>query len=96
MPGLQFADILLRDLAFSRDQEEKIYVQNRLKEKGQELFNWLEKGAHFYICGSIAMGKNVKQNLIDLFREDGKMDETQALSYLKNLQQDSRYHEDLY
>ncbi len=84
------------DLAFSRDQEEKIYVQNRLKEKGQELFNWLEKGAHFYICGSIAMGKNVKQNLIDLFREDGKMDETQALSYFENLQQDSRYHEDLY
>jgi sulfite reductase (NADPH) flavoprotein alpha-component len=84
------------DLAFSRDQEEKVYVQNRLKERGQEVFNWLEKGTHFFICGSIAMGKDVKQNLIDLLQENGKMDETQALSYLENLQQDSRYHEDLY
>ena len=42
------------------------------------------------------MGKDVKQNLIDLLQEDGEMDETQALSYLENLQQDSRYHEDLY
>ena len=84
------------DLAFSRDQEEKIYVQNRLKEKGQEVFDWLEKGAHFYICGSIAMGKDVKQNLIELLQKHGAKDEAQALSYFENLQQDSRYHEDLY
>lgn len=84
------------DLAFSRDQEEKIYVQNRLKEKGHEVFNWLERGAHFYICGSIVMGKDVRNNLIELLQENGNMNKTQALLYIENLQQDFRYHEDLY
>ena len=84
------------DLAFSRDQEEKIYVQTRLKEKSQEVFKWLEKRAHFYICGSIAMGKDVKQNLIKLIQENGNIDEIQALSYIENLQKANRYHEDLY
>ncbi|MFT5749224.1 MAG: sulfite reductase (NADPH) flavoprotein alpha-component [Ancylomarina sp.] len=84
------------DLAFSQDHQEKIYVQNRLKEKGKEVFNWLEKGAHFYICGSLAMGKDVKQNLIDLLQEIGNIDKTQALAYIEKLQQDYRYHEDLY
>lgn len=84
------------DLAFSRDQEEKIYVQNRLQEKGQDVFEWLEKGAHFYICGSIAMGKNVEKSLIEVLQENGNMDETQAVLYIGNLKLDNRYHEDLY
>lgn len=84
------------DLAFSRDQTEKIYVQDRLKEMGKEVFVWLEKGAYLYICGSIAMGKDVKRNLTELIQRDGLMDEAQALLYFENLQQESRYHEDLY
>lgn len=83
-------------MAFSRDQSKKIYVQDGLKKMGKEVFAWLEKGAHFYICASIAMGKDVKRNLIDLIQKDGLMDEAQALSYFENLQQESRYHEDLY
>ncbi len=84
------------DLAFSRDQREKIYVQDRLKEKGREIFDWLEKGAHIYICGAIAMGNDVKTNLIELIQKKGLMNGAQALSYLETLQQESRYHEDLY
>lgn len=84
------------DLAFSRDQEDKIYVQNRLKENGQLVFNWIEKGAHFYICGSIALGKDVKQNLIELLQDEGKMSVSEALFYLEHLKEESRYHEDLY
>ena len=84
------------DLAFSRDQAEKIYVQDRLEEMGKEVFAWLEKGAHLYICGSIAMGKDIKQKLIELIQKDGLMNKVQALSYFDKLLQDSRYHEDVY
>jgi len=63
---------------------------------GKEVFAWLEKGAHLYICGSIAMGKNIKQKLIELIQKDGLMDKVQALSYFDKLLQDSRYHEDVY
>ncbi|MCZ4695943.1 hypothetical protein DWB61_14260 [Ancylomarina euxinus] len=95
--SLKAEGILTRlDLAFSRDQAEKIYVQDRLKEKGREIFDWLEKGAHLFICGSIAMGKDVKRNLIELIQKDGIMDEVQALAYFEHLENDSRYHEDVY
>src|SRR5690606_37986597 len=47
------------DLAFSRDQAQKIYVQQRLRERGREVYDWLQSGAHFYVCGAIAMGKDV-------------------------------------
>ncbi|WP_372646008.1 sulfite reductase flavoprotein subunit alpha, partial [Ancylomarina sp.] len=74
---LEDEGILTRlDLAFSRDQAERIYVQDRLKEKGKEVFDWLEKGAHVYICGSIAMGKDVKQKLVGLLQSEGPMDES--------------------
>ncbi|MGZ2369886.1 diflavin oxidoreductase [Ancylomarina sp. YFZ004] len=84
------------DLVFSRDQTEKIYVQDRLKEMGKEVFEWLEKGAHLYICGSIAMGRDVKRNLIELLQNEGEMDESQAFSHLDKLVQNSRYQEDVY
>jgi len=84
------------DLAFSRDGEQKVYVQDRLKEKAEQIYHWLNEGAHLYICGSIAMGKAVNDTLINLLQKAGGMDEAQALSYLDSLQQDSRYHEDVY
>jgi len=84
------------DLAFSRDAQPKVYVQDRLKENGKEIYHWLNKGAHLYVCGSIAMGKAVNDSLINLFQKEGGMDEAQALSYMDSLQEEARYHEDVY
>lgn len=85
------------DLAFSRDQTEKVYVQDRLREKGEEVFAWLEKGAHFYICGDAnRMAKDVHQALIDIIKVHGGKDDEQAESYLKELRSSNRYQKDVY
>ncbi len=57
------------DLAFSRDQAERIYVQQRLRENAADVYAWLENGAHLYICGAIAMGKDVHQALLEIVSE---------------------------
>ncbi len=85
------------DLAFSRDQAEKVYVQDRIREKGEEVFAWLEKGAHFYICGDAnRMAKDVHQALIDIIKAHGGKDDEQAESYLKELRSNNRYQKDVY
>jgi sulfite reductase (NADPH) flavoprotein alpha-component len=84
------------DVAFSRDQTHKIYVQQRLREAGRELFGWLEGGAHLYVCGAIAMGKDVHQALIDVVAEHGGRDREAAEEYLRGLQQAGRYSRDVY
>ncbi|NUZ12129.1 assimilatory sulfite reductase (NADPH) flavoprotein subunit [Pseudoalteromonas sp. McH1-7] len=85
------------DLAFSRDQAEKIYVQDRLREKGEAVFAWLEKGAHFYVCGDATrMAKDVHQALIDIIKTHGGKDDEQAEQYLKALRSANRYQKDVY
>lgn len=85
------------DLAFSRDQAEKIYVQDRLRENAAEVFAWLERGAHFYICGDMSrMAKDVEAALLDIIAEQGKLDESQAQAYLKDLRNAKRYQKDVY
>jgi len=85
------------DLAFSRDQEQKIYVQDRLKEKAADVFAWLEKGAHLYICGDMSrMAKDVEAALIEIISEHGKLDEEQAQQYLKDMRTAKRYQKDVY
>jgi sulfite reductase (NADPH) flavoprotein alpha-component len=85
------------DLAFSRDQAEKIYVQDRLLEKGEEVFAWLEKGAHFYVCGDAnRMAKDVHQALLDIVKAHGGKDDEQAEQYLKELRAAHRYQKDVY
>jgi sulfite reductase (NADPH) flavoprotein alpha-component len=85
------------DLAFSRDQQEKIYVQDRIKEQGSEVFAWLERGAHLYICGDAnRMAKDVHQTLIDVIAEQGKLTAEQAEQYLKDLRISKRYQKDVY
>lgn len=84
------------DLAFSRDQAERIYVQRRLREQGRELYAWLESGAHLYICGAIAMGKDVHQALREVLMEHGGRSADAADDYLRQLQQAGRYHKDVY
>ena len=85
------------DLAFSRDQEQKIYVQDRIREQGEALYAWLEKGAHFYICGDAnRMAKDVHQALIDVIKTHGGKDDEQAEQYLKDLRNSHRYQKDVY
>ncbi|MEW6981073.1 assimilatory sulfite reductase (NADPH) flavoprotein subunit [Colwelliaceae bacterium 6471] len=85
------------DLAFSRDQAEKIYVQDRLRQHASEVFAWLERGAYVYICGDMSrMAKDVEAALIDIIAEQGKLDSTQAQDYLKDLRNAKRYQKDVY
>ena len=85
------------DLAFSRDQAEKIYVQDRLKEQASEVFAWLERGAHLYICGDAnRMAKDVHQTLNEIIQEHGKLSAEQAEDYLKSLRSNKRYQKDVY
>ncbi|TPH16138.1 assimilatory sulfite reductase (NADPH) flavoprotein subunit [Litorilituus lipolyticus] len=85
------------DLAFSRDQAEKIYVQDRLRENAKELFAWLERGAHVYICGDMSrMAKDVEAALLAIIAEQGSLSEEQAKDYLKDLRNAKRYQKDVY
>jgi sulfite reductase (NADPH) flavoprotein alpha-component len=84
-------------LAFSRDQKEKIYVQQRLRERGAEIYQWLEDGAHFYVCGDASrMAKDVHQGLLDLIAEHGKKTPAEAKEYLDILRKSKRYQRDVY
>ncbi|MFI6776858.1 molybdopterin-dependent oxidoreductase [Nocardia sp. NPDC050412] len=85
------------DLAFSRDQRERIYVQHRMIEHGAELWSWLRDGAHFYVCGDAArMAKDVDDTLLTIARIHGKLDEDGALAFRKQLVAEKRYVRDVY
>lgn len=85
------------DVAFSRDQQEKIYVQDRMKARGAELYDWFEKGAYFYISGKRdPMSKDVEATLIEIFKEHGNKTEEDAKAYLKKLGDEGRYEKDVY
>lgn len=85
------------DLAFSRDQAEKIYVQDRMTENGKELFNWLENGAYFFICGdAYRMAKDVDKVLHDIIEEHGQLSSEQAAEYINQLKKQKRYVRDVY
>jgi sulfite reductase (NADPH) flavoprotein alpha-component len=84
------------DLAFSRDQADKIYVQSRLREHGRDVYDWLQSGAHFYVCGAIAMGKDVHAALLEIVSQHGGLDADGASEYLTRLQSEGRYSRDVY
>ena len=84
------------DLAFSRDQADKVYVQQRLRTRGRDLYDWLQNGAHLYVCGAISMGKDVHAALLDVVREHGGLDEDAAREYLTQLHTEGRYGRDVY
>jgi sulfite reductase (NADPH) flavoprotein alpha-component len=84
------------DLAFSRDQAERIYVQQRMRERAKELWAWLEDGAYLYVCGSIAMGKDVAAALIAIIARQGGMGSGTAKAYLAKLAKEERYVLDVY
>ena len=85
------------DLAFSRDQDYKIYVQDRLRERSEELWRWIERGAHIYVCGDATrMAKDVQDALLAIFEEQGQLSSEQASEFLKQLRRDKRYQRDVY
>jgi sulfite reductase (NADPH) flavoprotein alpha-component len=85
------------DVAFSRDGEEKVYVQHRMLEQSKELYKWLEEGAVVYICGDEKnMAHDVHKTLIDVIAKEGGMSPEQAEEYLANMQQQKRYQRDVY
>ena len=100
---LEWQDALRRgelhrlDLAFSRDQAHKIYVQDKLREHGRELFSWLDGGAHLYVCGDASrMAKDVHAALLDVIAEHGGKSAEDATDYLNALQSQGRYARDVY
>ncbi|UAA39349.1 assimilatory sulfite reductase (NADPH) flavoprotein subunit [Paraneptunicella aestuarii] len=84
-------------LAFSRDQEEKIYVQHRMLENGAELYKWLEQGAHFYVCGDAnRMAKDVNDALVSIVQQHGNKSQAEAEQYVNDLRRAKRYQKDVY
>jgi sulfite reductase (NADPH) flavoprotein alpha-component len=86
------------DTAFSRDQKEKIYIQDRIREQAPEIYHWLiNRGANIYICGNKrTMAVGVRRALKDLFCTEGKMNETEAKDFIKKLKAEHRWQEDVY
>lgn len=85
------------DLAWSRDAEQKVYVQDRLRENGAELWRWLQEGAHLYVCGDASrMAKDVEQALLDIVSTHGSLTPEQADDFLTELRLEKRYQRDVY
>lgn len=85
------------DVAFSRDTEEKVYVQHRMLEQSAELFEWLQEGAAVYICGDEKhMAHDVHNTLLDIIEKEGNMSRDEAETYLADMQQQKRYQRDVY
>ncbi|MFJ5410069.1 NADPH-dependent assimilatory sulfite reductase flavoprotein subunit [Pectobacterium punjabense] len=85
------------DLAWSRDQAHKVYVQDKLREKGAEVWRWIQDGAHLYVCGDAnRMAKDVERALLDVIVEHGGMDSEQADEFLSDLRLERRYQRDVY
>jgi sulfite reductase (NADPH) flavoprotein alpha-component len=85
------------DVAFSRDQKEKVYVQDRMRENSKELYAWLEQGASFYVCGDASrMATDVDVALHDIVEQEGGLSKDDAAAYVKKLKSDKRYLRDVY
>ena len=85
------------DTAFSRDQEKKIYVQDRMREKAPELYRWLERGAYFYVCGDATrMAKDVETALLDVIAQGSNGTLEHAREYLAAMKKEKRYQRDVY
>lgn len=85
------------DVAFSRDQQHKIYVQHRILEQAQRIYSWLERGAHVYVCGDAEqMAADVNQALLTVLQTEGGLNDEQATRYLVELKAAHRYQRDVY
>ena len=85
------------DVAFSRDQAEKVYVQDRLIENGRTVYDWLQRGAHFYVCGDANyMAGDVHNALQTIIKQHGAISDEATQNYIKAMKQDHRYQRDVY
>jgi sulfite reductase (NADPH) flavoprotein alpha-component len=85
------------DVAFSRDQNEKVYVQHRMLEHSKELFEWLQEGAYFYVCGDKKhMAKDVHETLLAIIEKEGGMSREQAEEYVAEMKNQNRYQREVY
>ena len=85
------------DTAFSRDQREKIYVQQRMLEAGADLWRWLQDGGHFYVCGdALRMARDVDASLRSIAMSQGSLDADQARDWAASLARQGRYQRDVY
>ena len=91
-------DLLTRaDLAWSRQGEHKVYVQHKITERAAEVWNWLQQGAHIYVCGDATrMARDVENALIEVIETQGKLSRDEAEDYLNDLREDKRYQRDVY
>jgi sulfite reductase (NADPH) flavoprotein alpha-component len=98
LEAMQAAGVLTRlDLAFSRDQAAKIYVQQRMLENAAELYAWLEAGAHFYVCGDASrMAKDVDAALHQIIETAGRKSPADTAAYVQALKAAKRYARDVY
>jgi sulfite reductase (NADPH) flavoprotein alpha-component len=85
------------DVAFSRDTDQKVYVQHRMLERSREIYEWLEEGAYFYVCGDKShMAKDVHETLLQIIEREGNKTRSEAEAYLDNMKAAGRYQRDVY
>ncbi len=85
------------DVAFSRDQPEKVYVQHKMLERSREVYDWLERGGYFYVCGDASrMAHDVHEALIQIVEKEGAVSREEAEGYVANLKKEKRYQRDVY
>lgn len=85
------------NVAFSRDQKEKVYVQHKMLQQGEDLFKWIDSGAYLYICGTkVPMSIDVENSLLKIIRTHGNRSQEEAIQYLDDMKEDGRYLKDVY
>jgi sulfite reductase (NADPH) flavoprotein alpha-component len=95
--GMRAAGVLTRlSLAWSRDDKEKFYVQDRMRQVGSDLWEWLAAGAHVYVCGAVRMGQDVERALVDVIAEHGRHSPSEAIAFVTDLKKRGRYQADVY
>lgn len=95
--SMEASQKLKLSLAFSRDQEHKVYVQHRMLEEGEELWRWLQNGAHLYVCGDAKrMAKDVETTLQIIIEKHGQKESAEAKALIKQMRADKRYLRDVY
>jgi sulfite reductase alpha subunit-like flavoprotein len=82
--------------AFSRDQKDKIYVQDKILENKSDIWQWIQKGAIIYVCGNVKIAKGIDENLKEVFIEEGNYTPQEANVFLKTLIKEKRYLKDVY
>ena len=97
LAGMKAAGVLTRlYLAWSRDDTQKFYVQDRMRQAGRDLWSWIANGAHIYVCGAITMGRDVDRALVDVIASHGARSADQAVAFLAELRKTGRYQTDVY